>query len=1530
MALLNKLFFPSSSSASSSTPTPATSCNTQSAASLSLGSATSAVVHNNNQQAKYCGSRKLQNPSTHSKNYLSQFPFDGSQVRILVYRECDTRGRRLLFDSNALEKVYLKERNGNNANTTKHNVVKSTLSSFGGQHHQHQNASNSSHNNNHKESLLTDRLENSSSSSATNSTNKGHSNGSFIEVCEEYGFKHNRPNTTDISSIGEMVFGALAMSFRGTSLKVHWLEPPSRLLCSQVFLTPLRQSSNGHSPYSTLSTNSLATPRTSICSEHGSIDGLSMSSSFSLPFSVGIGRRQSLTPSDLSTSVSSPLDVPSIDQQSILTSTDSAADSGHRFSSSHSTGNDSGYSAMSRGGGHSSSDQWSASYQYSTRSSLGSVISEQSERVRKCSIDSNFYPSSSSGSASGMRLSSDGSLQRRISRNMVTSFENENSMNDLIGFVTDNYTNVMMMNQSGTAGAGGSEGLNLGINYRRASYATSESRSNPEMGRKREVCNNMKSISRRAKLGLAVCITMSESFEEEMELFCSEHIALFESMLSRLRASTERAYIHHNHFLQIMFQIWQDTQQWFLDLFTAPRIKCPVWLSITTSGSKYSKNVAERFIKELCWLLSFADTKDTNFFISTMLTAILTHHLGWVPTVSPFSSSSSTAAIEQRAKLLQVSQKHPYNALWAQMGDLFGAIGIPPKLARTVIYGTEKLSVERLLNVLTYFIRCGEVRRSSKKEEFRKETINEIVGQSKNETFKKSTLFGKGARSDLKGMMAQSSGKTLSRSQTCKQNLSLHGSCQEGSDFGICEKDEEYAEEDETDHLTNEAIRTYKKNEIPTVLAFRDSRFVQQELRIGNYLMDTGIEKNSLPQYQQAKQANGGNKSEGRIRLTLTTPENVELNVEDATSANDEDGVMEAIEIEPQSTEMAKEKSISSNIYRKKKPFFWSSMTAGDVKEGLSLNEVNKIHQSVSAADHQATTSEDRLSEGRKKPKQHLSLSDLITQNSMGKSDCPMTWGIEPVKENVSLEEQIHFDYCHKLIERDRGICRNRDDGKGVVFVLGDNEPLVNIKKSTEDLSTDASDSKSTTPTEAPSQSNEQFLCPLHQRLHTHSASDTSSGGGVGGVTTLNSQQQLKKHSGVKFNFEQYPQIVTNYMKSKNLLMTNYDLLMDKCSKLEISQCSPQATDCNSNATNANTDTPQQIITNTTFPQTAQTTSSSSSSQCLVCKGLLNAYQTPSNATELEFETDEVHGFANKTGSSPTLVGKASATTTTLTSVSSQASVQTLISAADQQQLEMMAEISKGDDSSNPLTRIEGPKKTTFSANQKKCSSQRGSVSSVAAKCAAVNEAMHLLQLPIPLIKELPQDDELSGDMKLPVGFIPSLFLNVSDHYIPDMVLQGTYASPSKWEINLREDLALAAHSASLISLPAENIAIIADMEKWDVKLISSQSQHFPYAGGQSAPVGMSQLVSSMLETVQIMNSAGISAYECLSFMESKLQEIYLHSETLAAFLLETDFCSLSAVTTALNLSENDVPLLLSIASIHTPQISKKCGISFR
>lgn len=277
------------------------------------------------------------------------------------------------------------------------------------------------------------------------------------------------------------------------------------------------------------------------------MDGLSMNS-FSMPFSVSVGRQMSLTP---------PLDVPAApasDLQSL-----SIADSGPRFSSTYSNATDSGYSASASGSGsatggaYSSGDQWS--YQYSsTRSSLGSVLSDNSGAQRKLSLDDwAFYASSPHLD----EFASDGCLQRRISRNLRTSFEYEHSKNDFIGFLSDNYTPAGQGNSgagtgSGTtggasAGTGGSEGSSMAPpQYRRASYCANESRSNPEMGRRHA------NLRRRPKLGLAVCITMSESFEEEMELFCSEHIALLESMLSRLRASTERAYINHKYFLQVI------------------------------------------------------------------------------------------------------------------------------------------------------------------------------------------------------------------------------------------------------------------------------------------------------------------------------------------------------------------------------------------------------------------------------------------------------------------------------------------------------------------------------------------------------------------------------------------------------------------------------------------------------------------------------------------------------------------------------------------------------------------------------------------------------------------------------------------------------------------------------------------------------------------------------------------------------------------------------------------------------------------
>lgn len=86
---------------------------------------------------------------------------------------------------------------------------------------------------------------------------------------------------------------------------------------------------------------------------------------------------------------------------------------------------------------------------------------------------------------------------------------------------------------------------------------------------------------------------------------------------------------------------------------------------------------------------------------------MLTYHLGWVATVSPYDT------IDHQARPQDATEAKPYNALWAQLGDLCGSIGFPPRTARTIISGSNNTQfLNKLLAVLTYFVRCGDVRRN--------------------------------------------------------------------------------------------------------------------------------------------------------------------------------------------------------------------------------------------------------------------------------------------------------------------------------------------------------------------------------------------------------------------------------------------------------------------------------------------------------------------------------------------------------------------------------------------------------------------------------------------------------------------------------------------------------------------------------------------------------------------------------------------------------------------------------------------------
>jgi len=69
---------------------------------------------------------------------------------------------------------------------------------------------------------------------------------------------------------------------------------------------------------------------------------------------------------------------------------------------------------------------------------------------------------------------------------------------------------------------------------------------------------------------------------------------------------------------------------------------------------------------------------------------------------------------------------------------------------------------------------------------------------------------------------------------------------------------------------------------------------------------------------------------------------------------------------------------------------------------------------------------------------------------------------------------------------------------------------------------------------------------------------------------------------------------------------------------------------------------------------------------------------------------------------------------------------------------------------------------------------------------------------------------------------------------------------------------------------------------------------------------------------------------QCLLHLESKLRELFLRSQALAELLLATEFCDMELLTTSLDLDANDVPLLLAVASTHTPQVTERYGLSFR
>ncbi|XP_070525840.1 folliculin-interacting protein 2 isoform X3 [Cardiocondyla obscurior] len=464
------------------------------------------------------------------------------QVRILLFRECEWRGRKLLFDSVTVQKRRSKSE------------------------------------------TVCAAVNNNAEEKCEMPFNSGTARDS----------ERDKTIEDDVSLLSEMVFGTVAMTYRGSSFKVHSMNSPPCIMCTKIF--PATE----HGVYKT--------------NEKLSDEGL---------------ERSHVDSTSSNTSMRSFLSRPSSGN---LSSNDSHV--GPRKSST----------CSSTGSG------WDIDIAPPTGSSQ--------------SLESNG--SSGIGSLT--------SLRRRWWRAVSTSLGRSDS---------DDAFGMQHWNENGSDGRDGHA--------------------------KRH----------KTRLGLTMLIRLVQGHERYRTIFqiktrLLEHMALLEGMLDRLRYfCIETSNINGNcKRVQLTDRMCRAMSRFVISLLhillnvdvktCTPLLWHDVLLNSVTVNEM--TNTLHRSLQQMCQLFDELDTKSTNFFLSTVVTAVLTYHLGWVYTVlSP----------RDRHMIEKLGSWYSCNPLWAQLGDLYGALGNPVKVAHTVIVGDSQKSdlINSVLSFLSYFIRSGMIRK---------------------------------------------------------------------------------------------------------------------------------------------------------------------------------------------------------------------------------------------------------------------------------------------------------------------------------------------------------------------------------------------------------------------------------------------------------------------------------------------------------------------------------------------------------------------------------------------------------------------------------------------------------------------------------------------------------------------------------------------------------------------------------------------------------------------------------------------------
>ncbi|XP_064205884.1 folliculin-interacting protein 1 isoform X5 [Anguilla rostrata] len=512
----------------------------------------------------------------HSYSWTSP-ELEPSQIRLIVYQDCERRGRNVLFDSNA------KKRSAEEGPASKPSA-EAQPRMFG---------------------KCCKLRPTSGSTSSLDSCSS-----SASEPREQGPRFPNSRSSSDASMLGEMMFGSVAMSYKGSTLKIHQIRSPPQLMLSKVFTAR-----TGSSVYGSLNTL------------QDSLEFINQDSNSLRPdqntgangFLGNIGLSQLCSPRR------------AFSEQGPLRLIKSAS-----FFSGHSNPMD-----MPGRGLYDERDSGIA-----RSASLSSLL---------------ITPFPSPGSSFTSSCAS--SYHRRWLRSQTTSLENG---------VFPRWSVEESFNMSDDSGG-------------------------PSLG-----------AARKKKIAIGVIFLLSQDEEENSKFqdFFFSHFPLFESHMNKLKSAIEQAMKMSRRSVDAsqralaysrMVDGLNEFRTTVCNLYTMPRVAEPVWLTMM-SGASEKNQLCGQFMKEFAFLMEQASK---NQFLPALLTAVLTNHLAWVPTVMPNGQPPIKIFLEKHSSqsVDLLAKTHPYNPLWAQLGKPYRqnapvqpAVGparssIPPKRTRTTRCG---------------------------------------------------------------------------------------------------------------------------------------------------------------------------------------------------------------------------------------------------------------------------------------------------------------------------------------------------------------------------------------------------------------------------------------------------------------------------------------------------------------------------------------------------------------------------------------------------------------------------------------------------------------------------------------------------------------------------------------------------------------------------------------------------------------------------------------------------------------------------